>query len=383
MPMKILIASDVYHLQTNGVVTSIDILVKELKSGGHEVRILTLSQNRKSYIEGNAYYSGSISARLYPDMRVFPKLNKEIKKDILTWAPELIHTQSEFSVFHFARQISRKLNIPIVHTYHTLYQYYAGYVLPGKKIGDYAVKKYFSSILNKTSYVVAPTEKVREFLMEYNINTEIKVVPTGIVGILPERISEERKKELKLKHHISLNKKIILTVGRLGKEKNIQELISFIGELSTMESDIQFVIVGGGPYQNDLQQFVKVRKLEGNIIFTGMIPHDDMDEIYQLGILFVSASISETQGLTVLEAITNGLPLLCREDKSYQGTLCPDINGLFYQDRYTFMQCIYKILNDNKLRHDFSEQSRIIAMNYSMAAFAKNIENIYMETINN
>jgi len=381
--MKVLIASDVYHSQVNGVVTSIDILVRELESYGHEVRILTLSSNRSSYIEDNVYYNGSISAGFYPDMRMFPKLNNNIKKEILEWGPDLIHTQSEFSAFLFADYISKKLDIPIVHTYHTLYQYYLGYVLPGKKLGDFAVRKYFHRVLNKTSCVIAPTEKVRECLDEYKIDTQIQVVPTGIVGNLPDKISEERKKELKLKYHLSLDKKIVLTVGRLAKEKNIQELIFYMEELLVAEKELQFLIVGGGPYYKELEMLVQKNNMEKSVIFTGMLPHEDLDEIYQLGDLFVSASISETQGLTVLEAMTNGLPLLCREDKSLSNTLLPEKNGLFYHDKVSFLESLRRILKDKNLQTAYSEQSRITALEYSMTAFAGKIEDIYRETLEN
>ncbi|MDD3140650.1 MAG: glycosyltransferase [Lachnospiraceae bacterium] len=379
--MKILIASDVYHSQINGVVISIDILVRELEAEGHDVRILTLSPSRKSKIDEKVYYNSSVSAVVYPNMRIFPRFNNEIRKDILGWEPELIHTQSEFSVFYFARQIAKKLNIPIVHTYHTLYQYYAGYVIPGKRLSNYVVKKYLRGILNKTNCVIVPTEKVRVCLENHSINPEIKIVPTGIVTRLPEKISEKRKKELKIAHHISEDKKIILSVGRIGKEKNLQELISYMPELVKVKPNTQLVIVGDGPYKNELVRMVKKKNLETIVLFVGMIPHEELNEIYQLGDLFVSASISETQGLTILEAMTNGLPLVCREDQSFYGTLCPGENGLFYQDKNTYLQGICKILNDTGLHYEFSKQSRRIASSYSTGDFAGKVETIYMKIV--
>jgi len=378
--MKILIASDFYTPQINGVVISTTILIGELNKLGHEVRVLTLSNNKKSIIQGNVYYNRSVSFTLYPDLRVYHKLDERIKESILNWKPDVIHTQSEFAVFQFSSQIAKILNIPLIHTYHTLYQYYTRYVFLGKKVGSYAVKKYITFTLNKANFVVAPTEKVRECLNDYRIIPEIKVIPTGTVGNLPEKIGENRKNELKEKYGIDTDKKIMLTVGRLGKEKNISEIISYMGDLLAMKSDIQLAIIGDGVYRNQLEALVKKNKLEKSILFTGMIPHDELDEIYQLGDLYVNASISETQGLTILEAMSNGLPIVCREDKSYHNMLRPNQNGLFYQNKSTFIQSTSKILNDDIFRTKLSKESSIIMMDYTQASFAKKIEMLYKQS---
>jgi 1,2-diacylglycerol 3-alpha-glucosyltransferase len=238
---------------------------------------------------------------------------------------------------------------------------------------------YLQNILNKSDCVIAPTKKVKEYLDHYNIDSEIKIVPTGIVRELPKQISESRKMELMEAYHIDPNKKILLSVGRLGTEKNLDELLMNMGDLVKLRDDVQMIIVGDGPYRKELEAMVKTMGLGEHILFTGMIAHDEINEIYQLGDLFVSASTSETQGLTVLEAMMNGLPLVCREDKSIDNVLVERVNGYTYKDRFVAVDCMNKLLSEPELHKAFSEDSKKIAKTFSTESFAKKISDIYKQ----
>ena len=149
--MKILISTDAYTPMVNGVVTSVKNLKNELTKLGHEVKVLALSQTRHSYRDEDATYIGSIDfSKIYPAARVSLKYSHNLINDLLDWKPDIIHTQSEFTTFYISRKIANKLEIPIVHTYHTLYEEYTHYFSPSKTAGKFIVRKLTRNIYKKS-----------------------------------------------------------------------------------------------------------------------------------------------------------------------------------------------------------------------------------------
>ena len=140
--MKILITSDLYAINTNGVVTSVKNLEDELLKKGHDVRILTVSEKSRSHKEGNVYYIRSMPIKVYGNMRMPTSYHHRFIDEIIEWKPDIIHSQCEFFSFQFAKRVSRKTNAPIVHTYHTMYEHYVSYVIPMKKLGQKLIKMF-------------------------------------------------------------------------------------------------------------------------------------------------------------------------------------------------------------------------------------------------
>lgn len=179
--MKILITTDLFTTETNGVVTSVKNLRRELERQGHEVRILTLSEGIYSYRIGNVYYIRSLSLeKVYPDVRMATSYHHRLIRQLVVWRPDVIHSQCEFFTFQFAHYISKHTDAPIVHTYHTLYEQYARYVLPVKELGNFAVKRLSRLRLKRVRRVIAPTKKVEQTLRSYGLRAPICVVPGGI-----------------------------------------------------------------------------------------------------------------------------------------------------------------------------------------------------------
>ena len=140
--MKILITTDWYEPVVNGVVTSVLNLTKQLKEKGHEVKILTLSKTCHTYIEGDVIYVGSVGVGLiYPEARLKVAVIRQIIKGLIDWKPDIIHSQCEFSTFFMAKRIAEELQIPIIHTYHTVYEDYTHYFSPNVVWGKAIVQK--------------------------------------------------------------------------------------------------------------------------------------------------------------------------------------------------------------------------------------------------
>lgn len=381
--MRILITTDTYEPAINGVVTSVKNLYLQLKSYGHDVRILTLSPDSHSKKEGDIYYVRSFSAgKIYPDVRgTIPYENIYIE-EILEWKPEIIHSNSEFFTFIYANEIAHELAIPTVHTYHTMYEYYTGYVFRFVKVGKRTVSTLIRRILRNVDAIIAPTNKVKESLESYGLNNNIKIIPTGIsLNRFIQTVPKEEIEEIKKRHKIPFDKKIIMTVGRLGAEKNIDEVIENFKLIRKSQNDIALVIVGDGPYKATLMGEIKANSLEDSVFFTGMVKPEEINKYYQMGDVFVSASNSETQGLTYIEALASGKPVLCKYDEVLDGIVENGINGYTYEKSEEFIKYIDDILKEQTKYMLMSKSARESVDKFSLENFAKNVEALYQELI--
>ncbi|MGP4041585.1 glycosyltransferase family 4 protein [Gracilibacillus sp. D59] len=380
--MKILITSEWYFPVINGVVTSIANLKRELERLGHEVRILTLSNQKRSYKKVDITFISSVGVgTIYPGARITLSTNDKHLKELIEWQPDVIHTQCEFSTFRLAKFIAKKLQIPIVHTYHTVYEDYTHYFSPNRKWGKVMVAIFTKKVLENATYVIAPTKKVNSLLKSYGITKEIMVVPTGIdLHKFTEGIEPNQKVRLKARLGIPSDQKLLLFVGRLAKEKNLEEIFTYIAKIN--HPNISLLIVGDGPHRNQLEKFTEKLHIRDRIIFTGMVPPDKIATYYKIADVFVSASNSETQGLTYIEALASGVPALCRKDPCLDNVITNGINGWQYHSLNHFREKLHTLITDEKLYEQLSKRAvKEAAQHYSSLSFAKKLENIYRQSI--
>ena len=378
--MRILITTDLYTTETNGVVTSVRNLSEELIKKGHDVRILTFSENTHSRKEGNVYYIKSMPFAVYPNVRMpFTTTNRHrLMKEIIEWDPEIIHSQCEFFSWPFAQRIAKITNSPIVHTYHTLYEQYVSYIIPSRRLGHYVVRTASKMLMEKVDTVIAPTRKVEDALHTYGVDQDIRVVPSGInLEQHKQRITDEERTEKRRALGIADDEIVLINLGRLGTEKNIDELLDFFAKAKKKHAKLRFLIVGDGPAREDLQTRAKELGVEDDVIFTGMVSPKEVQEYYQLGDIFVSASTSETQGLTYIEAEANGLPLLCRQDNALKDVIDAGENGYEYTNEDEFLACIDRIASDPEWREEAGKRSEEIAASFDKETFADSIEKVY------
>ena len=328
--LKILITTDLFTTDTNGVVTSVKNLFDELTANGHDVKILTISNNLHSHKEGAVYYIRSIPLKaVYPNLRMPVSYRHKLIQEIIDWKPDVVHSQCEFFSFQFAARISRITGAPIVHTYHTLYeQYLTSYVIPSKRLGDYLAKVLSRHRLKQVKSLVAPTQKVENTLQSYGMRAPISVVPSGIsLEQHHKRLTPQQRLERRRALGIADEDQVMLNLGRLGGEKNLGELMNLFAQARKQNPNLKFLIVGDGPARLDLEEQAERLGVAQYVIFTGMVDPSEVQYYYQLGDVFVSASTSETQGLTYIEAAANGLPLLCRQDDCLADVLQEGQNG--------------------------------------------------------
>ena len=392
--MRVGIFTESYPPLVNGVSTSILMLEHALTKLGHEVFIITVSDNKKDYVlENNGHILRLPSVNLancydYKMTSVYPiKAVNMIKKMNL----DVIHSNVEFTVGIFARVVSEQLSIPLVHTYHTNWEDYTHYITKNKKILDDICKKLLKYLVvffeDKTvTELIVPSNKIYNlFKDKYKFTNNINIIQTGIETSKFYKENFNQKDINSLKKKLGIKKKdfVVMTVSRLAKEKSVDRIINNHKELVKKYSNMKLLIVGDGPDIDKLKDEAKSLGVSDSVIFTGKVPLSDIPIYYQLGNVFVTASKSETQGLTVVEAISSSLPVVAVKDDSFVNSVIEEFNGFVFTDDEKYINSISKLYEDKDLYNRLSNQSRLLSADFSSEYFALKVLKVYETAIEN
>lgn len=389
--MRIGIFTDTYPPFINGVSTSIMMLQRSLEKMGHEVFIVTVNDEKIAYRyenEQKIIRIPGIPIGIY-DYRltgIYPlKAINKIKK----WNLDVIHSHTEFGVGTFARIIANQFNIPLVHTYHTMYEDYTHYITKGyfdgagKKIIEYLTKFYCDKTITE---LIVPTQKAYDlFKQKYKVERNVYIIPTGIEV---ERFYKEKFKESEInqiRKNLGLSKDdfVILYVGRLAEEKSVDLLIDAQASLIKKHSTCKLLIVGDGPDINKYKKQAEKLKAADNVIFAGKIPWEEVPKYYQLASVFATASRTETQGLTVIEAMAASAPVICADDDSFKTVVVDDLNGYLFKNKRDYKNAVEKLISDQTLLKRLSKQARISSEMHSAKYFADRVLKVYEIAIDN
>ena len=392
--MRVGIFTESYPPLVNGVSTSILMLEHALTKLGHEVFIITVSDNKKDYtLENNGHILRLPSVNLvncydYKMTSVYPiKAVNMIKKMNL----DVIHSNVEFTVGIFARVVSEQLSIPLVHTYHTNWEDYTHYITKNKKILDDICKKLLKYLMvffeDKTvTELIVPSNKIYNlFKDKYKFTKNIHIIQTGIETSKFYKENFNQKDINSLKKKLGIKKKdfVVMTVSRLAKEKSVDRIINNHKELVKKYLNMKLLIVGDGPDIDKLKDEAKSLGVSDSVIFTGKVPLNDIPIYYQLGNIFVTASKSETQGLTVVEAISSSLPVVAVKDDSFVNSVIEDFNGFVFTEDEKYINSISKLYEDKDLYNRLSNQSRLLSADFSSEYFALKVLKVYETAIEN
>lgn len=385
--MRIGLFTDTYPPFINGVSTSVLMLKQGLEKLGHEVYVVTVNDESFSYKEEDGVLkipSFPIGLMNFRQSGIYPlKALKIIKK----WKLDIIHSHTEFSIGTFARLISKQLNIPLVHTYHTMYEEYIYYITKGyfdsasKKLVEYLTLFLCDKTIDE---LIVPTEKAKElFKDKYKVKRDVYVIPSGIDTARFYKENIDKNEIINLKKDLGLKKTdfIVLYVGRIAKEKSIDFLINNFNSVLKQIPKAKMIIVGDGPDIKDLIDLAKKEGLENKIIFAGKAPWTDVPKYYSLCDVFVTASKTETQGLTVMEAMGASKPVVAIRDESFELMITDKKDGLFFDDEKSYVDMIYEVYKNKKLRDEISFNARLTADKYSPYNYAKNVLKVYEKVI--
>ncbi len=385
--MNIGLFTDCYYPQINGVVTSTMTLKEELEKRGHNVTIITVRVPGYLDDKPGVIRIPSIPFRKWKEFRIGLIYPYSVIKKIRDLNLDIIHTQTEFSVCLMARLLARRMGIPVVHTYHTMYEDYAHYIAKknfNKRIATKLSKVGSKLYLNECASVIAPSEKTKNALRNYGVMNYIEVIPTGIKldnfkkGLYSKEELEGKRKEI----GINPDEKVILYLGRVSEEKGIDVIIKQMPDVLCKRPDARLVIVGDGPKRKELESLSHKLKLSDRIIFTGKVPWNETGLYYQLADLFVSTSKTETQGLTILEAMSAGTPIIVRHDDNIKELITDGNNGIIFKEDSDLSEAILRCINDDDLMKKLSDNGLTTSYTVSSEYFGCKVEALYLKCLN-
>lgn len=358
--MRIGIFTDSYLPYTSGVVRSIQTFTEDLTTLGHEVYIFAPSY-RNCDKESKVFRFASIPSPTNPDFTLAVPFSLKLRPTIKRLKLDLIHVHSPFLLGRVGARYARKLGVPLVFTYHTLYDKYVHYVPFAKTFTRELAQKISRDFCNLCDLVIVPTGIVGDYLHDIGVLTPVRRVPTGI------KILEYQKGDRKwLQNHFKIKpeEKVLLFVGRLGKEKNISFLLEsfkLLREREEIESTV-LVLVGGGPEEEELRNKAVELGIEKKVVFTGTLDPKDVINCYASSSLFVFPSITETQGIVIAEAKAAGLPVVAVNAYGVSEMVEDGVDGYLTEiDQKQFTGKVYQLLKDENLREEMSRRARLNA----------------------
>lgn len=383
--MNIGLFSDSYFPEVSGLATSIKMLQKELKKRGHNVYIFTTSNpNAKGKIPG-VFRLPSMPFIFLKSRRVGLFYSPRAAQCVKHLKLDIIHTQTEFSLGIFAKIMARQMGIPVVHTYHTIYKDYVHYISKDRFnwISNDFVRFFSRNYCNGCNAIIAPTKKVYDLLSDYGVDKRVKVIPTGIeLGRFRKEIYRKTEvMELKTSLGIKEEDPIILFIGRIAKEKSIDMVIRQMPRVLEHIPNAKFLIVGNGPSLEELKTLANELGLNKTVIFAGERPWEEIGRFYRLGDVFASASVTEAQGLTLIEAMASDVPVAARYDRNIDELIKDKENGRIYRTEDELVNILIEILTDKELSEKLVRNGRKTVEAYSAESFGASVEKLYYEVL--
>ncbi len=317
--MRIALFTETYLPHINGVVTHVKILRDGLLQQGHEVLVVTADyQTRQHYVKDGILHCPAIKSKRFYGYGVASPFSRRRLKLVQDFRPDIIHIHNEFGIGLSGIFAAKQLHVPLVYTLHTMYDDYLYYVAPrhllrvAKKISH----DYFRLLGNAATELTGPSPKCQEYFQQIGVKKAVNVIPNAVEldDFRPDRISAENKSAFRRRYHIPDDVMVACFVGRLGHEKSVDVLLDYWARTITPEDKIMLCIIGGGPVQEELEQQAKDLGIDSMVIFTGAVPHDQMPPYYASCDVYVTASLSDTNSISMLEGMATGLPVLRRYD---------------------------------------------------------------------
>ena len=387
--MKIAVFTDTYPPFINGVSTSAFNLVQTLRQHGHEVIVVAprTTKGKLEYIDGVVWVPGLEIKKIY-GYRITNLYNRKIVKFLKDFGVQVIHNQTDIGIGQFAKIAARQLNVPLVYTYHTAYEDYTYYVVHGlmDRVGKKVMRGYARITAKNVTEFITPSNKTKEYMRSIGSDIYINVVPTGIdFSLFDEKnIDKEKQAQFRKEHGIKENTKVFLLLGRVAKEKSMDYSIRGVAEFMKKhpEVDAKLLVVGDGPQRAELELLTHELHIADKVDFIGKVPASEVPFYYHLADIYTSASITETQGLTFMEAMASGVIVLARFDSNLADTITDGQTGFFFTDEKSFVEKTERIfaLGEEGRKTVINNAFKTVDM-YSIDKFYDNIMEVYNRAV--
>lgn len=357
---------------------SIDALVRELRNQGHSVHVFAPRFRGHDESDPNTIRFRALETPwskghpiAYPPY--WRKLRRFRQQEF-----DVIHTHTPYMLGFVGLRWAESHEIPIVSTYHTLYDRYAHYMaaFPRRYI-RFRIAKHTQFYFNSVQEVITPSEAAKRWLIRHGVERPITVVPTGISS---RKLIDRAEARASL--GIPPDQRIMLYVGRLAKEKNLGTLLETAKIVTTEDSRARLWIVGDGPFKEQCLQIAAKNGLGDRVRFVGSIPQSEVDTYYAASDVFTFASVTETQGLVVNEAMRYGLPAVAVSGGGAAETIEDGVNGFATKNDATDLaDHVLRVLKDDALYDALSHGALVSSREYSTEAMAGKIVEVYRRAV--
>lgn len=379
--MRIGLFTPVYPPMINGIAISVKTLQKQLEKMGNDVYIITNNSKLENNFSNESFLQAKSFPIFYQGLRVPFICNNTLYEEIDKLKIDVIHNHSDLGFGGISRIYAKATNKPHIHTNHCNYYEYAisNFGKGATHILKYPIKLYTKSLCYTTDRIIAPSLENYRFLKEnIGIKRNIDIIPNGIDLNKFKNVDEVKLSLFKKKYEIDDSDLTIICLSRLSKEKRIDEIIETMKYFKN--SHVKLIIVGSGPDANRLRNIVLKENIS-NIIFTGEIKHSEVPLYYNLADIYITNSIAETQGLTVIEALASGLPVLCPNSPLYTNIVNDMENGMLFNNQEELIKIINFLLLDKDFVSFMKENTYKSIADFSIEETTKKIVNIYQEEI--
>lgn len=378
--MNIALFTDSYLPSKTGVVTVVNQLYECLKNKGHHVIIITVDNpavnvNSPAEFNPDVYRvpSVKIGFGMKDQFLGYPFL-KKVSKILKSNKIELIHCHTEFTMGIHAIHESRKLRIPLVCTTHTMWEDYYKFYLPmGEHISPEFIRFLIRKFYNHAFSLINVSEKAHDYFKQDGICPKIPsaIIPNAIPpqNLVKTRSTPEEIKELRNSLGIQDDEKVILYVGRVVEEKRVLELVDVIDHSLAKNPKAKALIVGDGAALKHMQKLSTITDVRDRYIFTGFIENTKVHKYYEAADVFVTASLSEMHSMTILEALTFGVPIVVRKDTSYNDTVINGVNGYQVEKDEDMESHILEILSNEALSKELSANGEKLSLKFMPDTF--------------
>jgi len=381
--VNILFLSDVYFPRINGVSTSIHALRQQLLAQGHQVRLIAPDYYAPSDDESwivrvpSHHLFFDPEDRLMRYRRAFARALSLMPTDV-----DLIHIHTPFAAHYLGVRLAKWLKVPCVETYHTFFEDYLHHYLPllPRPVLRFTARHLSRIQCNAVDAVVAPSQPMLEALRSYGVNSLAAVIPTGLEA---ESFVAGDGAAFRRRYGIDAGREVLLYVGRVAHEKNIGFLLRMLDDLRRFRPGVLLVIAGEGPALEAVQQETAQLGLLHNVLFIGYLDRaTELNDCYAAADIFVFSSLTETQGLVLLEAMAQGVPVVAVAEMGTKSILCEGVGAhIAPHDASGFSCKVRNLLADGRQRIELGALGREYARQWSAASMTERMLAFYRQVM--
>ena len=404
--MKIAMFTDAYFPRINGVTVSVHSYALELSKLGHKVAIVCLEYTEEQ--QRNSFFDEKKSDSSFPfkiiripsqwiiwsDEDRFARFDcwRYLKKQVDAFGPDLVHGNGEWSIGYLGAMYARHRHLPFVYTFHTMWEdYIANYtsfitsLIPDKGL-RFAGRTLVKFYLKRANLIIAPTKHIAQVVERYGIDRPMHILPTGIpdnkFGKYSIFRAQAMQRTLSRKFPAMRNRKILLYVGRVAYEKNLAFLFDVLQKVQEIEPKACLLMVGGGPYLEELKEKAKELQIEKSVCFTGYVPSKDVIYLYRMSQVFVFPSKTDTQGLVTIESMMAGLAVVAIGELGTVDVMQGNHGGFMVGDDVNeFSQKVIALLKNPKLRKKKSDEGKEWSRQWKISSLTPELIKCYEKVL--